>query len=267
MSRSLVRSIILAIVLSIIIIGPAGSVEPTLNEIALEQLKGIEVDGDGFTFVVWGDSRDDLGRFDDVIAKINEIDPAFSIGLGDYISNGRRAEYDAFVPRLEALNQPLISIPGNHDFIGNGERLWNEIFGKTNFAFDFGGVRFVCTDNADYVLCDYNLTFLRDNLDTDMPRMVFMHCPPNYGRWSVHCFTKGSDELLDILEEYEVDYAFFAHIHLYDEMMIGSTRAIVTGGAGAPLYKNYYFGGINIHVVKVTVTPGGITHEYVRVYD
>ena len=237
----------------------------TLNEIYLEELSKIEVPEEGFTFVVWGDCRDDNGVFDDVVAKINELDPVFSIGLGDYVSSGKQEQYDAFMPRVSKLEQPLISVIGNHDVQNDGRDIWLDIFGETNFSMVFGGVCFIFLDNSDYVLDDEELALLEGKLDTDMPKMVFAHVPPDYERWSVHCFKKGSDKFLKLLEKYEADYAFFGHIHLFDELQIGPTTAIITGGAGSPLYRMYRFGGANIHVTKVTVTPEGISHEVVYI--
>lgn len=235
------------------------------NDQALAELERMQVPADGFTFVVWGDCRDDKGVFDKVVKTINDLDPAFSIGLGDYVSNGTRKEYDVFLERIEAIEPPLISVIGNHDTPNNGTEIWLKEFGETNFSFDFGDVRFICLENADYVLDADELKFLDEQLQTDKRKMIFAHCPPDYDLWSVHCFKKGSDELLKLIKKYDVDYAFFAHIHLYSELMIGNTVGIVTGGAGAPLYKKFGFGGANSHVVKVTVTPEGISHEFVGI--
>jgi Icc-related predicted phosphoesterase len=237
------------------------------NEISFAMLDASRVPKTGFRVVVWGDCRDDNGTFDKVMAKINEIAPVFSIGLGDYISNGTRAEYDKFIPRLDALNQPLISVPGNHDYDGDDKSIWQKEFGNGNFAYDFAGVRFISLDNADYELDAEELAFLKEELDTDLRTVVLAHAPPAYGRWIVHCFYKGSKELVDLIKEYEVDYAFFAHIHLYDELMIGDTHAIIAGGAGAPLYGKFDFGKSETHVVKLTITPESITHEYVPIED
>ncbi len=267
MKRYLSLVITVCILISITIIpADADGRKPTFNDRAMFRLNWALIE-DSFTFVVWGDCRNDGGVFDDVMAKINEIDPVFSIGLGDYVGGGTKKEYDAFIPRLAALNQPLISVPGNHDYYSDGEETWLDVFGVGNFFFDFGGVRFISLDNADAVLDEDELAFLEKGLDTDLKKIVMAHAPPNYNRWSVHCFYKGSDKLLELIEEYEVDYAFFAHIHLYDELMIGDTQGIITGGAGAPLYGKFGFGIPETHVVKVTVTPGGISHEYIPVYE
>jgi len=248
-------------------IWPAGTgVATPRNEAAIAELAGMSAPAEGFSFVVWGDCRDDQGKFDDVIARINELNPLFTVGLGDYISKGTRKEYDKFLHRITALNQPLISVIGNHDVSWGGRKIWAKEFGDTNFYFDFGGVRFICLDNSDSKLDADELDFLEDKLQTQMPRIVFAHAPPDYGRWTVHSFKNGSDAFLALLRKYEVEYAFFAHIHLYDKLYIGPTTCIISGGAGAPLYGNYNFGGPNIHVVNVTVKDGRITSEYVPVY-
>jgi len=257
----------ITVLLITLVICPAhAAVSAPRNEAAIATLDGMSPPAEGFSFVVWGDCRDDKGKFDDVIAKINELNPLFTVGLGDYISNGTRKEYDAFIQRIAALNQPLISVIGNHDAHDGGKKIWLREFGDTNFYFDFGGVRFICLDNADLKLDADELSFLEDKLQVDMPRIVFAHTPPDYGRWGAHCFRKGSDAFLDLLHKYRVEYAFFAHIHLYDKLRIGPTTCIISGGAGAPLYGSYGFGGPNIHVVNVTVKDGRITADYVPVY-
>jgi Icc-related predicted phosphoesterase len=205
------------------------------------------------------------------MAKINSLNPLFSIGLGDYITMGTAEEFEIFIPRLRALMHPMVSVPGNHDYI-NPESdnpimdNWITRFGEGNFAFDFGGIRFICLDNAEYTLDANELAFLEEQLKTDMRRIVFAHCPPNYDRWAVHCFYTGSEKFLELLDVYDVEYAIFAHIHLYDEMQIGPTQCVVTGGAGAPMYAGYEFGIHATHVLEVNVTPHSISHEYVPVY-
>ena len=70
-------------------------------------------------------------------------------------------------------------------------------------------------------------------------------------------------EVMGLIKEAKVPVVFLGHIHLYDEMLINSTRYIISAGGGAKLYGKYGFGKPEFGFVLVQVRPKGITHRWV----
>jgi calcineurin-like phosphoesterase family protein len=57
---------------------------------------------------------------------------------------GLRQEYLWTLDRLRELDMPWLTVIGNHDALSNGTEIYRKMFGPYDYAFDWGGVRFVC---------------------------------------------------------------------------------------------------------------------------
>ncbi len=138
-------------------------------------------------FVAMGDSQRWYDETEDFVEHVNARgDVDFVIHGGDISDFGLTDEFMWQRDILNGLNVPYVVIIGNHDYLGTGEEAYSQIFGKTNFSFIAGRVKFVCIDtNAlenDYTNPIPNFTFITDELvaDTlDFDRTVFsMHVRP-----------------------------------------------------------------------------------------
>lgn len=85
---------------------------------------------------------DETRRAVDAINALPDID--FVIHAGDLSDFGMRAEFERQRDILDGLRVPYVVLLGNHDCLGTGYAVFNEIFGPENFAFTAGSARFIC---------------------------------------------------------------------------------------------------------------------------
>ena len=84
-------------------------------------------------------------------------------------------EYEWSRDILLGLKHPFVALIGNHDFLGTGDQTFKEMYGKFDFSFIAGRVKFICLNtNAveyDYLAAVPNFDFLEEQLsvDTDVP--------------------------------------------------------------------------------------------------
>lgn len=109
------------------------------------------------------DTHHDYADLCDMIADINKRDCVdFIIHLGDLTDTGTIKEYKWARQYLTRFNKPYVALIGNHDFLGTGNEIYKEMFGKPDFYFIAGRVKFLCINtNAT----EYN--FIADVPDFD----------------------------------------------------------------------------------------------------
>jgi len=125
------------------------------NEIQIEEkdrnqnIKNIELlrsktQGDSFSFVVISDPQRFYDEMDDFVQKVNDYHGiSFVVLTGDITDFGLRSEYFWISDRLQKLKFPFIVVIGNHDMLGNGRELYNQMFGPENFSFNYSDYRFI----------------------------------------------------------------------------------------------------------------------------
>ncbi len=96
------------------------------------------------TIALTGDSHIDYGNTEKVVEAINKVPEVdFTIHTGDLTDNGILQQYKWTEQRLRKLNKPYFAVVGNHDVVGKGERVYREMYGKTNFSIIYGGIKFI----------------------------------------------------------------------------------------------------------------------------
>jgi 3',5'-cyclic-AMP phosphodiesterase len=219
---------------------------------------------DDYAFVVVGDSRDGDAVFTKVLRLAKSYNPLFILHGGDFSARGGEGETARFLSMLKenVPEIPVFVVLGNHENRSG--------FARTIGPFDFTleskrlGLTLVAVDNSDDVLKAEELEYLRSRLFAGgASRFVAMHVPPRTDRWYWHTFTDGADQLKNILAKGQVQGAFFSHVHLYDRSEFGGVPAIITGGAGAPLYTGV-FGNPVYHILVVRVKNGKASFTMVQ---
>ncbi len=160
------------------------------RDINAQNIQRIENNCKGKTtlrFIVMGDSQrwyDETRDFVNAANKRGDID--FVIHGGDISDFGVTNEFLWQRDILEKLKMPYVALIGNHDCLGTGEETYAKLFGKTNFAFIAGDVKFVCL-NTNALEYDYsepvpNFTFMENELtdrrDEYTKTVVSMHARP-----------------------------------------------------------------------------------------
>lgn len=138
-------------------------------------------------FVMMGDSQRFYDETEEFVQKINERDDIdFVIHGGDLTDFGATEEFMWQRDIMNGLKVPYVALLGNHDCLGNGQEVFNTVFGEENFSFMAGSIKFVCL-NTNALEFDYSkpvpdFNFLEQELN-DQPaqqeKTIFaMHVRP-----------------------------------------------------------------------------------------
>lgn len=227
-----------------------------------------------FSFVVLGDSRNNLPVASKVFEQAIAEKPIMIFHTGDLVRGGTVKEYlENYLPLVDLAHPvPVFAVPGNHE---RGSRhdfaAFKALYGDVQFSFDYGACRFVglnvsektCVTRAD-------LEFLEKELSKPgvKYKFVFFHVPPTYFEREVGIndprgFEWNADEVRSILAKHQVTEVFMAHVHGYATAVIDSVRYTLTAGAGAPFDHRLPIKNRIFHYMVVHVMPDRVTQELV----
>ncbi len=213
-------------------------------------------------FSAWSDShsRIGLGTFRRLIARMSHRPAAFSVGVGDLVSDGSDPEaWPALVEALAPLaaQMPVVPIAGNHDYDGYYNDLrarqyerWFDRGDRTWFAWSCGPVRLVALDlNREFPIGISAGSPQRRWLDAEVRsrgwtsarwRVVLVHQPPWSRSWPGY---DGDEAIRRIVEplarDHGLDAVISGHSHAYEHLVrqVGNhpLHILITGGAGGAL--------------------------------
>lgn len=133
---------------------------------------------------------DTHGWYSDAKAVVSDLnlraDIDFVVHCGDLTDTGTTKEYTWIRNILGGLRHPYVALIGNHDFLGTGDQAYGVLFGKMDFTFIVGRVKFVCLNtNAteyDFLAAVPDFNFMEEAIREDHDRfdrtIVVMHAPP-----------------------------------------------------------------------------------------
>ncbi len=238
--------------------------------------------GDKVSFAVLGDAEPSRfwiyrklfnreGVFRDQMRELQDLPLTFTVQLGDMVSKGTRAHYESFLRGLRRVwsGRPYLTVIGNHDRSRphgkSSSALYRGLFGRPNYFFDHGGVRFVVLDSSAKRVTRAQLRWLTMALAVPGRKIVFTHMPPvQLSLWGgvgrVHelgGFIAGSREFADIVSAAKVSRVYMGHVHAFGVQDHGGVRYVLTGGGGSALFPS---GSSDIfhHYLTVEITPAGI---------
>ncbi|MGR3178155.1 MAG: metallophosphoesterase family protein [Candidatus Anammoxibacter sp.] len=202
-----------------------------------------------FSFAVVGDSQS-VGTFERIADKLKDEPLSFIVFLGDFVKKGNEGEHLYF--KAEASEEfafpfPAFFLVGNHDVdpIKFPVSRFEEVYGPSNFSFEYGGCFFVFLRilNKPHKN-DESIEFLRNKLEKmshDYRKtFVFMHIPPRISNDFSARAIEGSTELVALFDKYKVDYVIAADYHGYARVIKNKTSYIITGGGGGHLEKDKF---------------------------
>jgi calcineurin-like phosphoesterase family protein len=227
------------------------------------------------TFLVYGDDRSDDAAHASVAHAMMAVPSDFLVNTGDMVADGASASnwqtfFDIEKPLLR--DRALLPAIGNHE-------LYDDAAG-TNFAryfgflddsgvtrpygtVRFGNARFFFLNGMD----DWSTGEERQWLQRELskadgePRLSWRFVVVHQGPWSSGPHGPNTQLVLagvpQLLASHKVDLLFAGHDHLYERGDAGILKYIVSGGGGAPLYRDFH------------VAPGTrkveATHHFVEV--
>jgi 3',5'-cyclic-AMP phosphodiesterase len=200
----------------------------------------------GFDKAANGDVAGTLAQAIDAINAL-ETQPAFVVHTGDVTHLSKAAQFDGAKQLLGRLRAPLVTIPGEHDVIGDNGKGFFGAFGRPDakdgwFSFDQGGVHFVALVNVFNfetmgLLGQTQLDWLEKDLQAqkgDTPIVVFGHVPlyalyPQWG-WT----TEDGSRALAMLRRFSRVTVLNGHIHQVIEHTDGHIRFATAASTAYP---------------------------------
>jgi 3',5'-cyclic AMP phosphodiesterase CpdA len=182
-------------------------------------------------------------EYDHLAAIVDAVNARTDIELvlhgGDLSDVGLRAELVWTLNELERLDRPYFTVVGNHDALSNGKQLYASMFGPEDYAFDHGGISFVCFNSNEK---EYPGTPRLEWLDARTrehasPIVALTHAPPE-GMKRSYAPTLVSNRVdlalnghLDFFQLHRVEETLFFKV---DSAMYGSYSIVSIGGGESP---------------------------------
>ena len=248
-----------------------------------------------FSFSAWGDSQGGWGVFQNLVNQMAGRPDAFSIGLGDLVSNG--AEEDGWLSFTLALQpllrtMPVYPVAGNHDYDGFYNDLVPRLYlettrpeghGPAYFSWIHAGAFFMAVDpNGSFPLgFDPEQQAWIDSTMTGAAwseatwRFILLHQAPYSQGWPGYHGDAFIRDLVDArAASHGIDFVLAGHSHNYERLTKTygdqKTHFVVLGGAGGglepPESSDYPVMDRVIkehHFAVFSVTPGAVEVEVV----
>ena len=234
--------------------------------------------GGNYVFAVCGDNRTtgiDNGVLQKIVDSAKAHGAAFIVDTGDVTTFATRAQLERYKQFTDGAGIRFYTVPGNHD-VGSGgvSQDYTDILGPAYYSFDYGTDHFMMVDNADDTtgIDDIQKDWISGDLAANQNKahqFIFAHIPvTGPGLDSSHASGEGGSAglesgqwLVSQADKYPdvADY-FFGHIHMYIPYSLDGKKALVTGGAGAPLLPGGFY-----HYLLVTVKGQEVDVQVVKV--
>lgn len=221
-----------------------------------------------FSFAVCGDSRGNPQLYRKVLDAVMADESAFLVHTGDLVNKGTEPLWQEFRETMAGFTLPFYPVAGNHDSLDGHLNQYLAYSGApaAHYSFDRGPVHLALADSHHGGISADELVWLRDDLSaTHQPiKMVFLHHPPFDPDGTNHIMAYGNDKFVALMAEQQVDHVFAGHIHAYAQEERDGVLYTITGGAGAPLYRQDHPQAFH-HYLRVTVRGEEVTIEVVKV--
>jgi len=224
----------------------------------------VQEDKGDFRFAVCGDPHSNCKVYKKVFQSAQKRKVSFLINVGDLTRVGAESEFYEGKRLMADFPYKTYLVMGGHDMTGEGRRWFRKYFGKDHQSFNQGKAHFVVLNNADQKegISKDQLDWLEKDLEeNNLPlKFVFVHQPlafPYADPEEIGYLTEKSQEaeqdLVEILKRNHVNVVFAGHLHSYLTYQFGDISAIITGGAGGPIYSMPFLADTPYHYVLVTV--------------
>ena len=162
--------------------------------------------------------------------------PAFAIATGDLTEFGVAGHtWKSFTDAFSKLPCPLHVLPGNHDNTWNAMlSIMADRYGGPNYAFDHGGIHFVCLNSATPqepvpTIDGTTRTWLRKDLGQlapNTPVILAMHHPYDSTEFAPNI---EQDTFGDLLRDYNVALIIYGHGHNVEHKSLDGLELVMGG--------------------------------------
>jgi calcineurin-like phosphoesterase family protein len=193
-------------------------------------------------------------------------DIVFHLILGDLV-NDKTNLLAPFKDMLHALPSPSWTVLGNHDRNTDNTKYlddhFNEEFGASTYAFNYGGIHFIVLNNVfstgkrsyEGRISDDQLQFLANdlkNIPTNTQIVLCQHIPMRY--------TRNQTEALSLLEPFSNVLILSGHTHQVSRHFYnqGRVQELVTGAPSG----SWWTGEMNTQGIPNALMQGGSPRNY-----
>ena len=198
--------------------------EKNTNAKAFKSIKQNETANDTIRFILMGDTQRFYDNVEDFVARANQEDFDFVLMDGDISDFGINDEFSWIYDIMKHLKKPYVSVIGNHDLSGNGEKVFEQRYGPLNDTFITKNFKFILlnTNSREY---DFNgrvpdIGWLQQQLNTnDFERaIVVSHVPPYSSSREANDFDPDLEEAYatTLSQSGKVNLSLHGHTHHYE---------------------------------------------------
>jgi 3',5'-cyclic AMP phosphodiesterase CpdA len=158
--------------------------ETNLNAKAIARLQQTTPATDTLTLILMGDTQRFYDEVEDFVSSANKQKADFVMLDGDITDFGIRDEFEWIHDIMSKLNKPYMTVIGNHDLSGNGEKVYKKMYGSLNDSFLYRDFKFILlnTNSREYAFNGKvpDLDWLQTQLAGDdfQRAVVISHVPP-----------------------------------------------------------------------------------------
>lgn len=222
---------------------------------------------DSFTVAIAGDSRGSYEAWGQIVAKMAAHDPDLFLFSGDMVTRGDNpAEWLAWWDATDELFASKVVVPahGNHEVLSAWYFANFSLPGREQwFVVDYGNATIASLNDTVTTPEDLQVrqpAFLREALSGSRAAWkIALHHRAEYSTSTAHGSARDLQAAwVPVFDEQGVDLVFAGHNHLYERSkplrggaVTGpgeGTVYFVSGGAGAPLYRDTEPAPFNAHV-------------------
>ncbi|WP_207434088.1 metallophosphoesterase family protein [Sabulibacter ruber] len=206
-------------------------------------------------FAFTGDTQGYFAETEDMVKDMNTRDIAFVVHAGDITNYAFTDEFERMHQELSKLKAPYITVIGNHDCLGDGDKLYKEMYGPLDHSFTLGPHKFIFL-NTNFLEFDEsvpNLTWLEQELNTSpsiLNKFVISHISPD----NAEANRAKEQEYARLMRDYDVRLSLHGHTHNYKAGQLYND-GITYVTTAASLKRSY---------VLVTVTGTQATFEKIE---
>lgn len=212
----------------------------------LQRIAALDTTGSPpFKIALISDPHYHYDKLKDALTDINsKSDIAFIIVTGDLTENGLQKEFELFHRFMADSRKPYVTVIGNHDYLSNGGKIYQQMFGPLNYSFTFQNVKFVMWDNVlwesnkvpDWNWFEHSIAAeLQGGTGLEKYDHVipFSHIPPFDGQLSAN-----AESFHQLLRDNKITTSIHGHRHTYSSWeLYGDGINYVT--VGSPQHRSY----------------------------
>lgn len=224
------------------------------NVARIKALESTYANRPSFQFALIADTQGFFAETEDLVQDINRRNVAFVLHGGDLTNYAFTDEFERMHRALAKLQAPYVTVIGNHDCLGDGDKIYQEMYGPLNHTFTFLQNKFIFLNTNfleffDDAIPDVNWLEqeLQNTPATVVNKFVVAHIAPH----NLEANRNKEQAVASLMRQYNVRLSLHGHTHGYkdEEPFNDGIRYVTSASANK---RNY---------VLVTVTGNQATYQ------